>query len=66
MSMRKRSGQRQQDLWVPTAKMPQAPGHPFYRKLNQLLARHGFDDFVEGLCAKFYHDSLGRPSIPPG
>ena len=66
MSMRKRPGQRQQDLWVPTAKMPQAPGHPFYRRLNQLLARHGFDPFVEGLCQKFYHDSLGRPSIPPG
>jgi hypothetical protein len=35
-------------------------------KLNDLLARRGFDDFAEGLCAKFYHDSLGRPGIPPG
>ena len=66
MAMGKRQGDRQRDLWVPTAKMPQAPGHPFYRRLNQLLARHGFDRFVEGLCEKFYHDSLGRPSIPPG
>jgi len=66
MAMGKRQGERQQDLWVPTAKMPQAPGHPFYRRLSQLLARHGFDRFVEGLCEKFYHDSLGRPSIPPG
>jgi transposase len=46
--------------------MPDVPGHPFYRKLNQLLATHGFDAFVEGVCEKFYHDSLGRPSIPPG
>jgi transposase len=66
MAMGKREGERQQDLWVPTTKMPQAPGHPFYRRLNGLLARHGFDRFVEGLCAKFYHDSIGRPSIPPG
>jgi transposase len=66
MAMGKRPDERQQDLWVPTAKMPQAPGHPFYRRLNQLLARHGFDRFVEGLCERFYHDSIGRPSIPPG
>jgi transposase len=66
MAMGKRQGERQQDLWVPTARMPHAPGHPFYRRLNQLLARHGFDRFVEGQCEKFYHDSLGRPSIPPG
>jgi len=66
MAMGKRPAERQQDLWIPTAKMPQAPGHPFYRRLNQLLARHGFDRFVEGLCEKFYHDSIGRPSIPPG
>jgi transposase len=66
MSMGKRQGQRQQQLWIASTRMPQAPGHPFYRRLNQLLARHGFDVFVEGLCQKFYHDSLGRTSIPPG
>jgi len=53
-------------MWIPTAQIPQAPGHPFYRKLNQILAQHGFDRFAEGLCEKFYHQSLGRPSIPPG
>ena len=66
MSMRKRPGQRQQEFWIPTVQMPQPPGHPFYQSLNQTLAQHGFDRFVEGLCAKFYHPSLGRPSIPPG
>ena len=66
MSMRKRPVQRQQEFWIPAAQMPQPPGHPFYRKLNQILVQHGFDGFVEGLCAKFYHPSLGRPSIPPG
>ncbi|MHC5035524.1 MAG: transposase [Planctomycetota bacterium] len=66
MSMRKRSAQRQQALWIPTAQMPQPPSHPFYQKLNQTLGQHGFDPFVEGLCEKFYHPTLGRPSIPPG
>ena len=66
MAMGKRQGERQDELWIPAAKMPQPPGHPFYEKLNQVLARHGFDSFVEGLCARFYHASLGRPSIPPG
>jgi len=66
MSMGKRQGERQDELWIPAARMPQPPGHPFYQRLNQLLARHGFDAFVEGLCEKFYHPSLGRPSVPPG
>jgi transposase len=66
MAMGKRSTQRQHQFWMATADIPQAPGHPFYRKLNQLLAEQGFDPFVEGLCQKFYHDQIGRPSVPPG
>lgn len=66
MSMRKRPRQRQEQFWIVTAQMPQPPSHPFYQKLNQTLAQHGFDPFVEGLCEKFYHPTLGRPSIPPG
>jgi transposase len=66
MAMGKRATERQQELWVVTTDIPDAPGHPFYRKLNQLLAEHGFDPLVEGLCQKFYHDELGRPSVPPG
>jgi transposase len=66
MAMGKRATERQQELWVATTDIPDAPGHPFYRKLNQLLAEHGFDPLVEGLCQKFYHDDLGRPSVPPG
>jgi transposase len=66
MSMGRRTTERQQELWVATTDIPQAPGHPFYRKLNQLLAEHGFDPFVEGLCQKFYHEEVGRPSVPPG
>jgi transposase len=66
MALGKRATERQDDLWIVAAQLPRGPGHPFYRRLNQLLAAHGFDAFVEGLCRKFYHDSLGRPGIPPG
>ena len=66
MAMGRRKTERQQELWVATTDIPQAPGHPFYRKLNQLLAEHGFDPFVEGLCQKFYHEEIGWPSVPPG
>jgi len=34
--------------------------------LNELLEAAGFDEFVEGLCARFYHARLGRPSLRPG
>jgi transposase len=44
----------------------QPPTHPFYRRLNQLLREHGFDDFVEAQCAGFYAETMGRPGLPPG
>jgi transposase len=66
MAMGKRARQRQSEMWIAATDVPAGPGHPFYRKLNELLAERGFDDFVEGLCAKFYHETLGRPGIPPG
>ena len=66
MAMGKRATERQNELWIAGTAIPEAPGHPFYRRLNQLLAEHGFDAFVEGLCRKFYHESVGRPGIPPG
>lgn len=62
-------GQRkreQQELWVATTDLPRSPGHPFYRKLNQLLAEAGFDQWVEELCREHYADGVGRPGIPPG
>ncbi len=66
MAMGRRKRERQAEFWVATDALPPAPGHSFYSKLNELLAERGFDEFVEGLCAKFYHESLGRPGIPPG
>jgi transposase len=51
---------------VETSTLPSAPGHPFYEKLGAVLDRHGFTEFVEGECAPYYAEVLGRPSVPPG
>ena len=56
---------KQDELFIPTAKLATGPGHPFYAKLNAVLADAGFDEFVEPLCAPYYKEG-GRPGIPPG
>ena len=66
MAMGKRKPEAQEDLWIDTRDLPAAPGHPFYTRLNEVLSKHGFDRFCEGLCRKFYAEKMGRPSIPPG
>jgi transposase len=66
MSMSKRHADRQEDLWIATSEMASSPGHPFYQRLNSLLADHDFDRFVEDRCERFYAEGKGRPSIPPG
>jgi transposase len=64
MALGKRKPQ-QDELFIPTAKLSAGPGHPFYAKLNEVLAGAGFDDFVERLCTHYYKEG-GRPGIPPG
>jgi hypothetical protein len=66
MSMGKRKRDRQPAMWVSTTDSPTAASHPFYRRLNQLLREHRFDDFVEAQCADFYAETMGRPGVPPG
>ena len=66
MAMGKRKTQDQQTLFIPTTKLPQSAAHPFYAKLNEVLAAWKFDAFVEELCAKFYAEKVGRPSLAPG
>jgi transposase len=56
---------RQDELFIPTAKLATGPGHPFYTKLNLVLDEAGFDEFVEKLCQPHYKEG-GRPGIPPG
>lgn len=65
MALGKRQ-EEQQEMWVATTSLPKSVGHIFYRKLNRLLKDADFDRTVEHLCASYYHNSLGRPSIPPG
>jgi hypothetical protein len=48
----RRRRQRQEELWY-RRDLAEAPGHPFYRRREA----RGF---------KFYHEKLGRPSLPPG
>jgi transposase len=56
---------KQDELFIPTAQLITGPGHPFYAKLNEVLAQAGFDEFAEKLCAPYYKEG-GRPGIPPG
>jgi transposase len=57
--------ERQEALWC-SSELPEAPGHPFYNRLNELLEKAGFDRFCEESCGGFYHAKLGRPSLAPG
>jgi transposase len=61
----RRKRQKQEELWY-RRDLAEAPGHPFYRRLNEVLDQAGFDEFCEAHCHKFYHEKLGRPSLVPG
>lgn len=65
MAMGRRK-QRQRGLWIETGRLARGPGHPFYRRLNELLGKSGFDSFAEGVCERFYAEVMGRPSLSPG
>ena len=68
MAMGKRRRETQGSLFIATDRLPRAAGHPFYERLNQLLAEADFDAWVEDRCREYYagDGSSGRPSIPPG
>lgn len=59
---------RQKSLFVAMEKLVRSQGHPFYRKLNELLAEDGFDLWIEARCKQYYEleEKRGRPSLPPG
>ena len=50
----RRRRQRQERLWISQSELAQGPGHPFYKRVNEVLDRAGFDQFAEQECAKFY------------
>lgn len=57
---------RQTAMWIATGDLPRTAAHPFYERLNRILDKASFDTFVETQCARFYADTLGRPSLAPG
>jgi transposase len=67
MAMGKRK-QLQEALFVAATDLPRSAGHPFYQRLNGLLAEAGFDRWIESRCQQYYveEDKRGQPSIPPG
>ena len=66
MAMGQQTHEEQAAMWVAVSELPRPVSHPFYEKLNRLLAEHGFDDFVETQCRPFYAEKMGRPSLAPG
>ena len=66
MAMGTRKGrERQEGFWY-RSEVAEAPGHPFYRKLEEKLKQAGFDEFCERECRGYYADGVGRPSLAPG
>jgi len=67
MAMGKRQ-QRQESLFIMTDGLPKSAGHPFYQRLNALLAEANFDHWIERRCQQYYEqeEKRGQPSIPPG
>lgn len=64
MALGKRK-EKQIDLFIPATKIAKGSGHPFYRRLNEVLEVAKFDDYVQELCQPFYKKG-GRPGVPPG
>jgi transposase len=62
----RKSQEQQEEIWIANAELARSPGHPFYQRLNELLDEEKFDEFVEGLCRKFYAPTMGRPGLVPG
>jgi transposase len=67
MAMGKRR-QRQESLFILAEGLPKSAGHPFYQKLNALLAAANFDPWIEKRCQRYYaqDEKRGQPSLPPG
>ena len=59
-----RDDESQDAMWVATADLPRGAGHPFYERLNQILAKADFDAFVESLCAPFYSPDGHDADLP--
>lgn len=63
-----RRADRQESLFIRTEDLVSSAGHPFYKRLNALLAEAEFDRWIEGRCQQYYNqqEKRGQPSLPPG
>jgi transposase len=68
MAMGRKDRERQDTMWIAASDIARSEGHVFYRALNRLFQRHGFDAFVEDLVEKsgIFVNGVGRPSVAPG
>ncbi len=64
MSLGQRRTERQQELWVATAKLPASIGHVFYDALNGVLRDGKFDRIAESLCEPFYKEGGSSVTCP--
>ena len=55
---------KQASTWVATQDLPSRAAHPFYTRLNQILDKHDFHGYVEGLCPAILCGQ-GQPGLPP-
>ena len=68
MAMGKRKP-RQESLFITTDSLAQSAGHPFYQRLNALLAEADFDRWIEAPVrgrTTSRTEKRGQPSVPPG
>jgi transposase len=66
MALGERELSEQGELWIASGSIAKGPGHPFYAKLNAVLAQEKFDEYVEDRCREYYAPVMGRPGIAPG
>jgi len=65
MAQGRKKAEKQAEMWVATSSIPTTAAHPFYKQVNEVFDKHGFDRFVDEVAAPFYKDG-GRPGIPVG
>lgn len=65
---RRKTGEPQETMWLPTADIVTTPANSFYQKLDHALGAFGFGDQVRALCAPYYCADAsrgGHPGIDP-
>jgi len=65
MAMGKRASE-QAPMGIPTTDLAVSRGHPFYARLNAVLAEAGFDRFAEEQCRPFYAPVMGAAQPAAG